>query len=73
MKIRMLKTIPVAPNGIQSELWKKETVHEATEKLGNMLIDAKFAVKAGITAKPEEKKEEKPKVKPPGQDSKRKK
>jgi hypothetical protein len=57
MKIKMLVSQNVAPNGINVERWMKDTVHEVDKSLGKMLIKAKIAEVANPIAKPEEKKE----------------
>ena len=39
-EIKMLRTLPVAPNGIRVEVWHEGSSHEVDDNLLSILIDA---------------------------------
>jgi hypothetical protein len=67
MKIEMLTSKPVAPDGINIQLWGKGSTHEVKKELGEMLVKAKIAKKISNpvvqTEEIKEVKEEKKKAK----------
>lgn len=39
-EIKMLRTIPVSPNGLSVELWSEGSVHRVDDNMLHILIDA---------------------------------
>ena len=56
-EIKMLRTLPVAPNGIRVEIWHEGSTHEVDDNLLSILIDAGACeiVTKAIPAAPENK------------------